>query len=329
MDVWARVLDSKSAWLLEYYGLSPNEREGLCRQAMSAFLVDPRNIDDDGDSWPLEQVVESWTEIKNRNYATPIEGNVQGRLLAAWISLNFHSRAWVKFNHNIWSFCLAAGCSKADKRDPFRSLEILRDSVSRQFLYTTDLHNRISELNKQIISQQRMITALAYRNVLENVSSTNPGFNPTEKWRSFVEKMLENVGDKDATVSKDIPLKGLIDQHKGNVTSLNTLKQTANDLYGTLSRTIHHPSPSKDFDQYNLISGQFDQVQIKFMTAMKPLTTNRLADDTFDWEKERRRYSTPAMAPAVVPPVDQVADATEDQEPTTKVKKGKKKQNKK
>lgn len=58
---------------------------------------------------------------------------------------------------------------------------MLRDLVSRQFMYTTDLRNRISALNKQIILQQRMITALAYRNVPEHLSAQTPGKNATKK----------------------------------------------------------------------------------------------------------------------------------------------------
>lgn len=146
-------------------------------------------------------------------------------------------------------------------------------------MYTTDLHNRISALNKQIILQQRMITALAYRNVLEHLSSETPGNNATKRWHNFVDKMFRNVEAKNGKIPADNPFKDLFDQHKlDKKYRLHHLQEMAKELYSTLSRTIHNFQPSKDFDQYTPMPRQFDPMQIDFITAMKPLRKN-LTDD--------------------------------------------------
>ena len=350
----------RTLWLDGIKKLSPIEYDDRCKQAMSAFLDKTRNIGCYSRYfWAEEGVVQSWTEIKDHKFNS-LGAIIIKKLSNVWTHVNqrLQERTWLTFSNTVYVFCLAAGCPKADRRDPFKSLEMLRDSISRQLAYTSDLHNKISELNKQIILQQRMITALAYRNTLENISSTNAGFNPTEKWRAFIDKMLRNVGDEGVTIMENNPLKALIDQHKDNKTSLSILKQTAYDLYSTLSRTIHHPSPfkdpsvlkepsisrdpsaskdfspskdlspSEDFDPYIPIPGQFDQVQIKFMSAMKPQKMNLLEDGSFNWDEERGRYTEPVKPRAVAPATDQVSGAEDDQKQTTKVSKSQKKKNK-
>lgn len=168
---------------------------------------------------------------------------------------------------------------------------MLRDLVSRQFMYTTDLHNRVSAMNKQIILQQRVITALAYRNVLEYLSAETPGNNVTKKWHNFVDKMFRNVEAKNGKIPADNPFKDLFDQHKlDKKYPPHHLQEMAKELYSTLGRTIHNFQPSKDFDQYTLMPGQFDPMKIDSMTAMKPLRKNLNDDENPIWDKERARY---------------------------------------
>lgn len=173
----AGILDSSKCWLSDLLELSSTQVEDLCKRAMSAFLVNSRNIDVYGRYiWPPLEVIQSWTHIKylqDQHRHTPITSSIKGDINDAWREVRSdsfnqnsgHGRLWLAFTDNIWSFCLAAGCPKADRHSPFNSLEMLRDLVSRQFMYTTDLHNRISALNKQTILQQRMITALRRQDV--------------------------------------------------------------------------------------------------------------------------------------------------------------------
>lgn len=51
--------------------------------------------------------------------------------------LSLSQQLWDGLSNAVRSFCLAAGCSKADRRDPFKSIEGLRDLISRQLAYTT------------------------------------------------------------------------------------------------------------------------------------------------------------------------------------------------
>ena len=213
----AGILDSSECWLSELLDVSLTQ---------VASLVNSRNIDVYGRYfWPPLEVIQSWTHIRylqDQRRHTPITSFIKKDLNDAWRRVRSdsfnqnsgHERLWLAFTEDIQSFCLAAGCPKAGRHSPFKSLEMLRDLVSRQFMYTTDLHNRISALNKQIILQQPMITALAYRNVPVHLSAQTPDNNATKKWRSFVDKMFRNVEAKNGRIPADNPFKDLFDQHR-------------------------------------------------------------------------------------------------------------------
>ena len=278
------------AWTL----FEPHQREGIFKRAMLAFLNNSSNTDDYcRQPWDLKEVVQSWMRIKESDGLLFLKEEIAN----AWIHVRgggfvgvFCAKdSWATFSANIWSFCLAAGCPKADKSNPFKSLEMLRDSISRQFLYTADLHQRISDLNKQSILQQRMITALAYRNILENLSANTLGNSEAQRWRTFLEEMFSAVEKGD--IPRENPFTNLFEQHDlEKKYSLPHLKSMAHELYSTLSRTIHNFQSSKDFDQYTPMPGQFDPMQIDFMAAMKPLTENLNRDGNPIWEQERARY---------------------------------------
>lgn len=267
---------------------------------MKAFLVNFSKANFyGGRSWPQSAIIDAWNSIKERG-RSGISSYISASLEEAWREIKYASsfgritdygKLWFTFSESISSFCLAAGCPKAIAGKPFESLEILRDVVSRQFVYTADLHNRISELNQQIVLQQRMITALAYRHVLESLMAETPGYNATEKWHSFLEKMFRNVESDDGKIPPNNPFNNLFDQHKiDKKYPIGYLKEMAKELYSTLSRTIHNFQPSKDFGQYTPMPGQFDPMQIDFLAAMKPDSTNLNEDGNPNWEKERARY---------------------------------------
>lgn len=163
--------------------------------------------------------------------------------------------------------------------------------LAANLMHTADLHNRISELNQQIVLQQRMVTALAYRYVLESLTTETPGHNATEKWHSFLAKMFRNIESDNGKIPLNNPFNDLFDQHKiDQKYPIGYLKEMAKELYSTLSRTIHNFQPSKDFGQYTPMPGQFDPMQIDFLAAMKPDSTNLNDDGNPNWAKERARY---------------------------------------
>ena len=137
---------------------------------------------------------------------------------------------WATFSANTCSFCLAAGCAKVDRRNPFKSLEVLRDSVSRQFAYAADLHQKISDLNKQIILRQRMITALAYRKVLENVSANTPGNGEAKRWRTFLKNTCSRPSKTAISLAKIHSPISVIGTTWRKQYSLSHLKPMAHEL---------------------------------------------------------------------------------------------------
>ena len=286
------------SWISIIKHLSIDERKDICQRAMSAFLENSTKSDFYGaGSWSKIELVRSWTKFRNFKDGE-INGQTQ-KVRFAWdqARLNVLQRLmrhneenlWTTTCANFWSFCLAAGCPKAERYDAFKSLEMLRDSISRQFAYTVDLNQRISDLTTQIILQQRMITALAYREVLENLSANTPGNGEVKRWHAFLETMFQAV-EKGKDLNEN-PFTEFFDQDKVEKKhQLHHVKKMAEELYSTLSRTIHNFQPSKGFDQYTPMPGQFDPMQIEFMAAMKPLEDNLNSDGKPDWEKERARY---------------------------------------
>ncbi|KAL9121591.1 MAG: hypothetical protein Q9187_001852 [Circinaria calcarea] len=288
--------ETEESWLL-YVEIDELLCKRVSKQAMTAFLENSSNTNAyERHSWGLQAVIQSWATIQDSDKFTK-DNYLCGKLMETWkqvvrnmVNENYGcGKRWAEFSDRIWSFCLAAGCPKPNRRDPFKSLEALRAFVSGQFAFTADLHKKISELNQQIMLQQRMITALAYRNVLENISATTPGRNSTEKWEAFIQTMFKSV--ENGSFPSGDAFNDLFDRQSiEKKYDFDYLKQMAEELYSTLSRTIHNFQPSRDFDQYTLVPSQFDPMQIDFMAAMAPLKENRNRTGDPNWEKERKRY---------------------------------------
>jgi hypothetical protein len=270
--------------------------ETFYKQAMTNFLK--RSVAEESTS-PLriKHVLDSWEQLNDRRNPEYIAESIEKEIWASWQAKSgwsFASHLRPDFTADIVDqvvgFCLAAGCSTIQDGGVFEYIEALRSLVGRQFAYTADLHKRIADLNKQIILQQRMITALAYRNVLESLSANVSGHKLTDKWKTFVDQIfaaLENgtAEPKDYALAELIPVFDLEKKY-----DLHHFRTMAKDLYGTLSRTIHLFQPSKDIDQYTPMPGQFDPMQIAFMEALRPMEKNVSKTGETDWSKERARY---------------------------------------
>ncbi|KAF2668533.1 hypothetical protein BT63DRAFT_279673 [Microthyrium microscopicum] len=285
-------------------------RVALHLEAMKTFLDNCRTGAYGEVSWSKSYVAISWgifQEATKKNPTRAYHEDILPELQRQWRRVQAeHSfkycvseqwSHWVAFTDNVWSFCLAAGCSKAKRRDPFSCVAALRELISQQFAYTADLHRKISELNQQIILQQRMITALAYRDAIENLSATTEGTNSTDKWKKFLSKMFKAV--ENGKIPEDNPFANLFDKEDMEKRyGFDYLQPMAKELFGVLSRTIHNYLPSKDhgqylskpdrIDPYVPLPGQFDPMMIDFMASMRP---KYLSDDgSIDWKKERGRY---------------------------------------
>ena len=238
------------SWISVIKHLSIDERKDICQRAMSAFLENSTKSDFYGaGSWSKIELIRSWTKF--RNFEDEEIHRQSQKLVFVWYQarrnvlqrLNIHieENLWSTTCANLWSFCLAAGCPKAERYDAFKSLETLRDSVSRQFAYTVDLHRRISDLTTQIILQQRMITALAYREVLENLSANTPGNGEVKRWHAFLETMFKAV-EKGKNLNEN-PFTGFFDQDKVDKKhELHHVKKMAEKLYSTLTYNPQLPT---------------------------------------------------------------------------------------
>lgn len=221
----------------------------------------------------------------------------------AWTSCYANSKAssqWKQVIHKVGQFCLAAGSPEASNDDPFQSLQNLRDTLSRHFLYTADLHKRIFDLQTQINQQQRTITALAYRGILENIVTEENGRGPVEKWKNFLKyriffdndkgnskKLAEKQGD---LKNRNKELDGFLKKYQQGTYGQQHIREVTDLLYSTLSREIHNFRPTSKDDQYAVSSGQFDHMTMDFLLALKPLADNVAGDGSVDWEKEQERY---------------------------------------
>jgi hypothetical protein len=331
---WRPPLDP----LLWYY---TTDDQALWQQAMEVLLKNASSIGIYSIRWWfVEDLIPTWKLIKQNHMKRNIF--VPDKLWETWKRINDesipddkrdeHRIRWQEFRRNFKVFCLAAGCQSVGGDNPIKYLEALRELVSRQFAYTADLHNRISKLERQIILQQRMITALAYRNVMENLAAKTTGANSSDKWFKFIDsvfKEFENqIQNRQSTVSSQSPFTAVVN-HYGLVrgqTSLGQLKDMANGLFSTMSRTIHHFQPSQEFDQYTPIPGQFDPVEIDFLAAMKPTEFN---EGEPDWDKERKRYIPQVVKPSQSQRQTQetIEDSEESEQDQKKKKNKKKKRN--
>lgn len=80
--------------------------------------------------------------------------------------------------------------------------------------------------DRQIIMQQRMITALAYRSALENLSEETEVLNLTNKWHNFLSRMFNAVRDNNTPAEN--PFDDLLDEEQEDKKhSLEYLQQMA------------------------------------------------------------------------------------------------------
>ncbi|KAF2107776.1 hypothetical protein BDV96DRAFT_653559 [Lophiotrema nucula] len=213
--------------------------------------------------------------------------------------------AWQTVVNDVRLFCLAAGAEEASSTNPLTSIEHLRIATSRQFAYTADLHKTIGNLNRQIAKQQRMITALRYRHIMENlIKDLQSKESATRRWNSFLTSTNDYYKEWFASKSEDEKkVLGTIDKSQkhplhdfitkyGNKAGFvidNGIQTMTRDLYGTLSRTIHD-HPLEKADLFAIYDTQYDPMQIDFMRALEPEHWDNEAFGEVKWEQEQSRF---------------------------------------
>ncbi|KAI4861753.1 hypothetical protein F4820DRAFT_464459 [Hypoxylon rubiginosum] len=280
----------------------------LMRQAVQIFLDQPSNQIEAGHPGfhESDQTVKMWElatfcgDFERREGKWTPSVKVQ----MIWSECgSTNSGRWIQVIENIAQFCFAAGSPEASQKDPFESLQHLRNTLSRHFLYTADLHKQIFDLQAQINQQQRTITALVYRRVLENIVAEENGRGPVEKWKNFLRDRVffdnhqsneDHKKNQEDLEKRNQELDEFLKKYQKGQYGQQHIREMTDHLYSTLSRAIHNFRLTGEDDQYDVSSSQFDPMERDFLLALKPLDANVAVDGTVDWEREQERYPIPS-----------------------------------
>ncbi|KAE8440318.1 hypothetical protein EG329_008888 [Mollisiaceae sp. DMI_Dod_QoI] len=140
---------------------------------------------------------------------------------------------------NVRAFCIQAGCPFPDS-DPLANVGRLREHISTKEVFNTmPLHKMIMELRAQVIAQQKVIAALSFRHMLENVCPGKGSY--TERWQRFWTVIWANA-KKEAGKGRETPMTILYKQYDKHSKGLEDVDTAARNLYGMLSDNIHKPA---------------------------------------------------------------------------------------
>lgn len=187
---------------------------------------------------------------------------------------------YIAFALRVADFCLRAGCP-APKRDALGNTYALRAHLSRGSGIETELRKEIEELRRTTRKQQRIITNLSFRHLLEMLPppSTGPATS-TVRWKSFFVGALLKAQTVQAQQGTGHPLVPLLKKYP----KLKQLEEAGTNLYGTLSTNIHHYT-----GEFRIEEDQWDALQVDLLTALVPQAQNQ-SDTGVDWNQERRRF---------------------------------------
>lgn len=194
---------------------------------------------------------------------------------------DFHTD-YQAISSKVANFCLLAG-SPSIVHDPLRDVQHLREHLSsdQSAIREAELRREIEELRKATQTQQRIITNLTFRHLLENLPlPTGKSVSSTARWTSFFKHALKNAHNQSHANIQQHPLHAVLQKHA----SLVQVEAVGTSLYSTFSTNIHHFS-----SQYTVIESQWNALESDIMKALTPLPSNVTATD-IDWQKERMRY---------------------------------------
>ncbi|OAP64568.1 hypothetical protein AYL99_00540 [Fonsecaea erecta] len=188
------------------------------------------------------------------------------------------------FSTKVAEFCLEAGCP-AVTRSPPEDIYSLRnhlfssDSAARE----AELRKEIEELRNANRSQQRIITNLAFRHLLEMLPprDAKPGTSATAAWNAFFSNALKEAQVQLGRGEMGHPLCPVLKKYP----KLKQIENVGTNLYGTLSTNIHHFS-----GQYKVLDDQWNTLEVDILRAITPLAENE-TEAGIDWQMERFRYN--------------------------------------
>ncbi|KIW79497.1 hypothetical protein Z517_06109 [Fonsecaea pedrosoi CBS 271.37] len=187
------------------------------------------------------------------------------------------------FSTKVAEFCLEAGCP-AVTRNPPEDIYSLRnhlfssDSAARE----AELRKEIDELRNANRSQQRIITNLAFRHLLEMLPprDAKAGNSATAAWTAFFQTGLKEAQRQLERGESGHPLTPVLKKYP----KIKQIENVGTNLYGTLSTNIHHFS-----GQYKVLDDQWNALEVDILRAITPLADNE-TEAGVDWQMERSRY---------------------------------------
>lgn len=181
------------------------------------------------------------------------------------------------------NFCTLAGCPSSE-RDPLTNVERLRTHLASHPSATreAELCREIEALRSENQMQQRIISNLTFRHLLENLPPASKKMSSTARWTDFFQKAMKTSKSRSGDVSPPHPLDALLGKYRnaGQVESVGV------GLYSTFSTNIHHFN-----SQYTVVESQWNTLEYDIMRALVPIPSN-ITTDGIDWEKERERYQS-------------------------------------
>lgn len=192
------------------------------------------------------------------------------------------SKDFQLFASKVAQFCLEAGCP-AVKYHPVTDIYSLRDhlfsrgSEARE----AELRKEIEELRSANRCQQRIITNLAFRHLLEKLPLPDTkSSSATAKWRGFFQDALKAAKEHHGRNQTAHPLIPVLKKHP----SKSQIENVGINLYSTLSTNIHHFT-----GQFKVLDDQWNILEADILRALTPLDENETGTG-IDWNKERQRY---------------------------------------
>jgi hypothetical protein len=190
-------------------------------------------------------------------------------------------RDYQKFAKKVAEFCLEAGCPIVE-HDPRSDVSALRRHLSQNLsAREAELREEIQELRNANRAQQRIITNLTFRHLLEMLPPPKDRLtSATSQWESFIYTALEKAQKQLSEEHMSHPLVPVLKKHN----RLKQIKNVGKHLYATLSSNIHHFS-----GQFTVLSDQWNTLEADLLRALVPLPGN-CTEAGVNWEKERLRY---------------------------------------
>jgi len=186
------------------------------------------------------------------------------------------------FSTKVAEFCLEAGCP-AVTYHPSKDIYSLRNHLVSNESATreAELRKEIEELRNLNRSQQRIITNLAFRHLLEVLParSAKPT-SATTTWNAFFQTALKEAQEQHERGQMGHPFIPVLKKYR----RVKHIENVGTSLYNTLSTNIHHFS-----GQFKVHDDQWNMLEADILRALTPLAENE-TESGINWEMERLRY---------------------------------------